>query len=298
MIKTKDIAAGAMMCAVYGLLLMANTMTGLGVEGYFPFLFGLPLMVYMLNPKYSAAAGWVVFLSMVVLTFLLSSITTWLNALAILSGTYLITLSTRKGKNVLGGFLLGWTAVAVVNWLSMTVLASIFGYDLNEDIELFKSLSWLASPSTLILLVSVVIGFMEAMTIYLFEKVLCMKMHRPSPKLRISASMQKAGAIGWLACLLGLVLIDSLPVLKCPVICREILITLAVLLTIWMDVCGLKASLAWLQSRSRNLSKARLGAFLLTVAAFVPPFNLVLVIAGLFVSLKPGPEGKSSYEKI
>ena len=67
-----------MLCAVYGVMIFANTLTGLWVESLFPYLFAFPILICAIKqtPQVSLCA----LVAMFILTLMLGSLTTWLIA--------------------------------------------------------------------------------------------------------------------------------------------------------------------------------------------------------------------------
>ena len=86
--KTKSIAQAGMLCAVYGVMIFANTLTGLWVGSLFPYLFAFPILICAIQqtPQVSLCA----LVAMFILTLMLGSLTTWLIAGSMLGLSVLI----------------------------------------------------------------------------------------------------------------------------------------------------------------------------------------------------------------
>ena len=73
--NTKQITRGAMMCAIYGLLLFLNQQTALTIETSANWLFAFPVLSY--TSMYGNYGGGIVSIAMILMTFLFGGFTAW-----------------------------------------------------------------------------------------------------------------------------------------------------------------------------------------------------------------------------
>lgn len=109
-----------MLCAVYGVMIFANTLTGLWVESLFPYLFAFPILICAIKqtPQVSLCA----LVAMFILTLMLGSLTTWLIAGSMLAAGWVFGWGIHQRISLV------WTAVfcfgvmTLLNYLEVSVL--------------------------------------------------------------------------------------------------------------------------------------------------------------------------------
>lgn len=291
-----------MACAVYGVLLVFNSMTGLLVEGYFPFLLAVPLMVYVLSEKrpYWGTACF----SMVILTFLLSGMTTWLNALTFLFGGCAAAsamgaesrrLALQQNREQSGSekpeagsgrtifsFLFCWLIQFLCSFLSLTVLAGLFGYSMEEDQALFALFSSILSPYALLAIVSAITGLLQSVLLFLCSCIILKMERKPMPlfSFRSIFEWKYTGVLFILLSFAAVYLLNA-PVLEWNVICRDAAVVSWLICLIVLDIRGLLLILSIPKVRKNPL--LRLAAVL---SAMIPPFLLIDAGAGLMADLR------------
>ena len=73
--KTKELTRGAMVCALYGILLFINQQTALTIESSMNWIFTFPVLIY--TGMYGSNMGGIVAVAMAMMTFLFGGFTTW-----------------------------------------------------------------------------------------------------------------------------------------------------------------------------------------------------------------------------
>ncbi len=152
--NVRKITDGAMMCAIVGLLLVADRWLGGLFSGSFLFAFPLPMVFY--SVKYGMKDSWMVLTAMSLLGFIISGPTMlfYVASESLLGLIYGSGVHNHKPTErlVLSAMLIG----ILVNLLSTVVFAAFFGYNLTEDIEFMQntinnvaSQSGVAFPDTL-----------------------------------------------------------------------------------------------------------------------------------------------------
>ncbi len=144
--KTRSIARAGMLCAVYGVFLLINALTGLFIESVFPFLFALPILMVALDQprKVSLCA----LMAMIVLSLMLGSFTTWVIGIGYLIAGWIFGQGIHYKIPMLTSSLLCLMVLGVSNYLQMTVWATLFGFDVQENMQVFTQylpfISWSA----------------------------------------------------------------------------------------------------------------------------------------------------------
>lgn len=130
--NTIKITTGAMILAIFAVMLLLNRQTGSFFEGFFIYLLPIPMVLYA--ALYGFAAGLMVFVGMCLFSFIFGGFTTIFYAvsaalLGLIFGTriYLKKDMTKTLFIVMG-------CSAVLNVLSTVVLASLFGYDITAEV--------------------------------------------------------------------------------------------------------------------------------------------------------------------
>lgn len=132
-----------MLCAVYGLLLFANTFSGLWIESLFPYIFALPILLSAMKegPQVSLCALG----AMLLLTWMLSGMSTWLIAGSMLLAGWMFGWGIHSGISIVWTSLVCLLILFGVNLLEMTVLAALFGFDPAEEQSVYRLISsWIS----------------------------------------------------------------------------------------------------------------------------------------------------------
>ncbi len=130
--NTIKITTGAMILAIFAVMLLLNRQTGSFFEGFFIYLLPIPMVLYA--ALYGFKAGLSVFVGMCLFSFLFGGFTTIFYSitaalLGLIFGTriYLKCDMTRTLFLVMG-------LSAVFSVVSTVALASLFGYDLTQEV--------------------------------------------------------------------------------------------------------------------------------------------------------------------
>ncbi len=131
--NTLKLTTGAMIIAIFAMLLLLNRQTGAFFEEMFIYILPIPMVVYA--AKYSWKYGLMVFVGMSFFSFIFGSVTTVFYAITgALLGLILGTCFYYR-INMTKTMLLSMGLAALFNVLSTITLASLFGYDLNLEIN-------------------------------------------------------------------------------------------------------------------------------------------------------------------
>ncbi len=144
--KTLKITTGAMIVAIFAVLLLLNRQTAGFFEELFVYLLPVPMVAY--SAKYGGKSGIPVFVAMALFSFLFGTLLTVFYAitgalLGLIFGTCLYH-KVDSAKTLVIVMLLS----AVFNVLSTVALAGMFGYDVAAEIgEMQKQMGLLAEKS-------------------------------------------------------------------------------------------------------------------------------------------------------
>lgn len=136
--NVRKITEGAMMCALYAIVLLINRQTGGMIEYYFLFALPIPLVVY--SARYDFKSSLVVCASVFFVSFMFALPQTWFY---IITSMFVgITYGSLVRKKVKNGILLSLTIFVSVLFTVLTtvVFASFFGFNVSADLMIYEQL--------------------------------------------------------------------------------------------------------------------------------------------------------------
>lgn len=130
--KTQELTYGAMIVAIFGVLLLINRQTGGFLEGIFMFIFPIPMVAF--SAKYGWKDSLPVFVCTVLLSFLFGTFTAIFYAIAesFIGMVYGSCIKVERDMNRTLVLVVALSAIAEL--LCSVALASLFGIDINQDI--------------------------------------------------------------------------------------------------------------------------------------------------------------------
>ena len=131
--NTLKLTTGAMIIAIFAMLLLLNRQTGAFFEEMFIYILPIPMVVYA--AKYSWKYGLMVFTGMALFSFIFGTITTIFYAITGALLGLIIGVCFYYKVDMTKILLLSMGLAALFNVLSTITLASVFGYDLNREID-------------------------------------------------------------------------------------------------------------------------------------------------------------------
>ena len=135
--STLKITTGAMIIAIFAMLLILNRQTGLFFEEFFVYLLPLPMAIY--TALYDWKYGLMVFIGMTAFSFIFGGFTTIFYAIsASLIGLVFGTMVCRK-VDPTKMLIIIMVFSAVSNVISSVALASLFGYDIDMSLTEMKN---------------------------------------------------------------------------------------------------------------------------------------------------------------
>ena len=275
--SVRMLSEGALMCALTLLLVLANRVSALLLESAFPWLYAFPLLVYA--ARYGLRPACLSALSALLCACMLVSWT----SLCYLAGALALgvaygALVHRQTDNAL---LLALTLsiTVIVNLLTMLVCASLFGYDVNEELtmlsDLLQGFLWGVDARALVLSVTLLLSFLQTVCVHALAQLLLAKLHIPVVRMK---NLLEIRAPRWLG--VGILLIWLLyfaqSVIELQVDIRSLLQALALCALIAAIVYGALTAFAALA-----FTRVRRWMLLLVYALlFVPVLNLSFALLG------------------
>jgi hypothetical protein len=283
--KTKELTGCALLCALYGLLLAINSAGALLVETYLPFLFALPVSVCVL--MYGAKPALLAAAAMLLMTFMLGSVTTWVYAGSFVIAGWLCALAFISRRRALM-IVLSFALLAAGTYVQMTVLAAFFGFDAAAEKQaLAFVLSWI-SWNTLLWLISFFIALSQTLSLLCIDALCIARI--PGIKQKLPAGEKrkdsKEGAnFRWLPYVFILLAVPALLRLAKIATRPEWLLDLSLVLFAfaWYALAYF-GFMHFLVSRKKKPSF--IFTFLAVLAAFVPGINAGYVMEGFVTLIK------------
>ena len=270
--KTKELTRGAMVCALYGILLFINQQTALTIESSMNWIFTFPVLIY--TGMYGSNMGGIVAVAMAMMTFLFGGFTTWFYSwTSILIGfIYGIGLYKRWGH------VLNFSICAILSVISSALIiylwAGIFGYDLaTEFADILAIAPWI-HLQVLVFVFVILLGILQAFCIHMIALMICARLHvqiRPLGNIRDFPTPRWVGIVSVLTLagyFLGQNVVNS--------DMKDILQIIAIMDLMVLDFFGV------LYFLNRSIArKSRSSTFLAIIGAFVPLVQFLWIGAGL-----------------
>lgn len=135
--KTQELTFGALLVAVFGVLLLLNRQTGGMLEETFIYLFPIPMVAF--SAKYGWKDGLPVFICTVLISIFCGIFTSafYASTQSLIGMVYGSCLHAKRDAT--RTMLLVMALSALSNLLSSVVLASLFGINLQEDMKMMQS---------------------------------------------------------------------------------------------------------------------------------------------------------------
>ncbi len=272
--KTKSIAQAGMLCAVYGVMIFMNTMTGLWVESIFPYLFCFPILICAIQNE--TKVSFCALVAMFILTLMLSSLTTWLIAGSMLLAGWIFGSCIQKRISILSAAAICFVVMTALNYLEIGLMAAVFGYDLSIEQKFFGYVSQFLSWNTLLLILAGLMGLLETFALACMTIAVALKVDR---KLSVHDLGLKVGIhplFAWLFTLLLPIWFLSLAgMLELPTGIQDLFVILLVVCLVALIGQGMIVLI-----RKAIQSGPSIKITLIILSAFIPGLNLVVAAIG------------------
>lgn len=277
--QTKDITRGALICALYGLLLLLNQQTGAWIETTFSWVGVFPIFIYTMqtNPK----AGFFGLVAMILMTPFFGGFTTWFTFWTFLIIGYLYAIGMKKQishmKNFIGLLIASWSQ----NALMILFWSSLFGFDLHQDFAMIQTfLPWI----DFFVFTIMVIGFLallQSLCIHLLAILLMTRLRIPMRPLTPIYQTHASRSFSIASILMCIIFFFSQNVLECSqgiIDFIQIIYFIDIVILIYYGVLyGLRFCI---QKQRRKWT------FFVILAAFIPGVQLIYAGLGIYDGLK------------
>lgn len=273
MIKTKQITRGAMVCAIYGVLLFANQQLALALEDGMSWIFAFPILIYAAQNPISVSV--VCAIAMILETFLFGGFTTWFYSwTSITIGLFYGIGICKQWSNSLKltiTFFLSAVSYLFIFWL----WAGIFGLDYTEDFELIHQ--WLPFLDLRVFMgvIVFVLSLLQTICIHLLAIMICLRMKIkvvPMKKVYEIKSRRWVGVV-FIILLLLFFLSQILP--SAAQGWKDL-----ILLALIVDLCALDYyGIVYMLNVCIRTNKRKLSFFAI-LGGFIPLVNIVWIVLG------------------
>lgn len=276
--NVKEISRWAMMCALYGVLVLINTQTAAFFDLYFSILFALPVLIGSFKNKGQGtglALG-----AMLLITMIFAPLTSWPRQMANLAAGAVYGWGLEKDKSLSFCFCTGFAVCAAAEYLSTAVFFQAAGLgELAGDPLYAYAASWL-NLKTLAACYAVLSGLMESFLALCLSQIILIRWfkrkRKPVMALQpvrpewFSVSMlvlSAAAGVFWKA-------------FETNAAFQALLASLLFLNYLILDYNGI-----WFLLGLRKTRPSFWMMFVLIMIWVIPPLNLVYVCAGFWCGL-------------
>lgn len=172
--KTRSIAQAGMLCALYGVFLLANAFTGLFIESAVPFLFAIPILVCAL--KEPGNISLCALAAMIILSFLLGNFTTWIIGISNLIAGWIFGNGIHQKRPMLLTSIWCVGVLSLSNYLQMNFWATLFGFSGQEDYKWMIQVLPISWQSFLVFS-SFLLGLLETVSIGCLAIIVTLKIY-------------------------------------------------------------------------------------------------------------------------
>lgn len=271
--KTNQITRGAMLCAIYGVLLFLNQQTALLVETSASWLFVFPILVY--TGMNGGKPGFLVGSAMACMTILFGGFTTWFYSWTSIVTGYIYGLGLYKGFRNGTNLAICFVFSLLSNVCIVFVWSALFGIDVVEEFHAIKDWIPFVDLRVFAVLFVLVLGSLQALCVHLVALVLAQRFNIRTHAIRPISEHPSSKFFGIVSLIIWGVFFLTQNMVSCSKGITDFIqivwfVDCAVLLyygvVYFMNYCVVK-----------NLRKF---AFLAIFLAFIPGINLIWMLAG------------------
>ena len=271
--KTKQITHGAMMCAIYGVLLFLNQQTGLMIETSASWLFVFPILIY--TAMNGIFCGIVVGITMALMTFIFGGFTTWFYSwMSLLTGTVYGIGLFYQWKNMTN-FVICLIFSILSNICTVIIWSYLFGYDLVSEFETFRKILPFVDLGVFMIMFVVFLSLLQALCIHLVSLMICIRMHLPYQPITPIFKQKSSRFAGILSLFVWGIFFLCQNVVKCPKEVNDIVVVAWLFDCMFLLYYGVIYFMHFC-----ILHKSRWLSFLVIFLAFVPGINFIWMLMG------------------
>lgn len=276
---THDMTRGAMVCALYAILLLINQQTALMLENSLTWIFIFPIYLYAAQAP--AAISCCVAAAMALESFLFGGFTTWFYSWTSIATGLAGGIALHKQAPSSWRLLIMFVIQFIGTMLILFLWAGIFDMDLTEDFAMIKAwIPWL-DPWVFTVLFAAVMAFTMALCVHVVGAAACRKLNIPTRPLTPVSRIKGHRAVAW-AFLVTLALFFLFPdMVLWKIEVRNLLILALVPELVYLDYYGAICVLRRLIGTNK-----RFLVFFVIMGTIIPGVQMILAAIGLLHALR------------
>lgn len=270
---TKQLTRGAMVCAIYGALLLINQQTAMTIETTASWIFVFPVLIFAATstPQMSV----IVAIAMGLMSFLFGSFTTWFYSWCSIGIGLLYGIGISKKWKNMTNFIVCLIGSLISTALTITVWASIFDMDLTEDFAMVHRFIPNVKFEVFVALFIVLMGLLQALCIHLVALMICIRMKIEIRPLRSIRTFNSPTWFGAVSILIWFIYFFGQNMIECSQNMRNFFQILWFLDCFALDYFGVIFLLdACIRHNKRKFS------FFVIFGAFIPVVNYIWMLLG------------------
>lgn len=273
MIKTNQITKGAMVCAIYGVLLFLNQQTALMVESSASWLFAFPVLIY--TAMSGLKMGAIVCIAMGFMTMFFGGFTTWFYSWTSLIIGYVYGVGLYKKWKNMTNFIL-CLILSLISCVCIVLFwSALFGMDFYEDFRLVAKYLPGVSLKAFTYIMIGLLAFLQALCIHLVSVMVCMRMHIEITPLQPISRMKSPRWVGIVSLLIWGLFYFIQNVLQCSQGVIDFAQIVFVLDCMLLAYFGIVYWMSWCIAKQKKKL-----AFLAVFGAFIPGLNFLWMLMG------------------
>lgn len=272
--KTNAITKGAMCTALYGLLLLLDTQTGLLMESMMNWIFILPILFY--TAKEGVYPGFITAVAMGILTFMFGGFTTWFYSWTALIIGFVYGVGIFKQFKHTLNFGICFVLTVITYILMVFVWSQIFGMDLESDFAWLErwipTLNFLAFVFIFILFMS----FVQTLCVHMLAILVSNRLRIPIRSLGSLRDFHASQGFGFFSLAIALFFFFGQNVIEYSIY-RSIIQVLFFCDLVALAFFGAIVLMDY--GLSHRIPKF---SFFAVIGAFVPILQILWILLGLF----------------
>lgn len=278
--KTKSVAEAGVLCGLYGVLLFMNTMGGFWIESLFPYAFALPILIAALREE--SAISLCALAAMFVLTWMLSGIRTLLIAGVMLLAGWIFGWGLRRHISLMWTSLCSLVLLFVLNWLELSALAWLFGFEGVEERQMYALIAPWISWNGFLGLLAFVQAFLETFALACMSLLMALKVLRRAEIVQLKVKVGISPMFLWGFCVIFPIwIMEVLNMVSFPVEIRDLLLFGWLICLMALIFRGCQVMLARLHPHA-----ARWQVMACVLCGFVPVLSLIPAATGAAALLR------------
>ena len=272
--NTKQITQGAMVCAIYGLLLFLNQQTALFIESGFSWIFVFPILIY--TAKSNGYAGFICTIAMALETVFFGGFTTWFYSWTSLLIGYVYGLSIQKqwpnGMKLAITFFFTVISYALI----FTFWAALFQIDYTTDFEWIHQILPFMNIEAFMGIAVLFLSLLQTLCIHLIAILICVRMKIAMRPIKTVVQIQAPKWVGIVSIFIFIVFFSSLNMLEYSKGVQNIILVIFFVDLFILDYYGT----IYLLNRIRKNKKCQRQSFWICLGAFTPIVQVVWILLG------------------